>query len=201
MRICSPSEFARRWPGALRPFTLPHPAPALPDGCADLLTEFGLPSDLTIYCHNDITLSFGSTLTSLAAIWDRDLKRGYQMGDMPKEWHRFWHVADQAYLQGGGWICIEDTTGKLVVIDLDLPEPIYLLSSSIRTFYTTLAHFLNWSENHDGTPEETAILRDELLRQECVSPDELQEFWMNFIYATLDGDPKNLSVRLGPKIE
>jgi hypothetical protein len=199
MRTCPPSEFASRWPGTLRPITLPDPAPALPDGCAHLLTEFGLPRELTIYCYNDITLSFSGSLTPLAEIWDRDLKRGYQIGDMPEEWNRFCHVADQESVQRHGWICIEETTGRIVVIDLDESDPLYLLNSSIQNFYTTLAHFLEWSENHDGTPEETTILRDELLRQECISSDELEEFWMNFIDATLDGDPMNLSVRLGPK--
>ena len=199
MRTSSPREFVSRWPGALRPVTLPEPSPSLPDDCTQLLTEFGLPRELTIYCYNDITLSFTGSLTPLAVIWDRDLKRGYKMGDMPKEWNRFWHIADQEYLQGGGWICIEEKTGRLVVIDVDQSDPIYLLNANIDNFYSTLAHFLDWSEKTSGSPEETEILRDALLSQNCISPDELEEFWMNFIYATLDGDPITLAVCLGPK--
>jgi hypothetical protein len=121
------------------------------------------------------------------------------MGDMPSEWSCFWHLADEEYLQGGGWICIEEVTGRLVVFDLDCPDPIFLLNSSVRNFYTTLAHFLNWSEEVDGSPAETIILRDALLRQDCIPIEELEPFWMNFIHATLDHDPKNLAVRLGPK--
>lgn len=199
MRTCPPYEFASRWPGALRSIRLPDPSPAIPSDCARFLAEYGLPRELTIYCYNDITLSFSCSLTPLAVIWDRDLQLGYQMGGMPKEWNRFWHVADQEYLQGGGWICIEEATGRLLVIDLDLPEPIYLLNTSISDFYTTLAHFLDWSENSDGGPEETVVLRDALLGQDCIPPEELEGFWMNVIYATLDGDPTNLAVCLGPK--
>jgi hypothetical protein len=164
-----------------------------------LLTEFGLPREVTIYCYNDTTLTFTGTATPLAAIWDRDLKRGYKMGEMPGEWSRFWHLADQEYLQGGGWVCVEESTGRLVVIDLDLPEPIYQLNSGVRSFYTTLAHFLEWSERTGGSPGATVRLRDTLRQQDCIPPDELEPFWLNIIDATLDGDPINLVVALGPK--
>lgn len=199
MRTCPPTEFQSRWPGALHPITFPDLTPALPDDCARSLAEFGLPRELTIYCYNDITLTFTGSLTPLAAIWNRDLKHGYRMGDMPEEWKCFWHIADQEYLQGGGWVCIEEKTGRLVVIDLDRPDPVYLLNANIGNFYTTLAHFLDWSEKTDGAPEVTKSLRDALLCQACIPLDELEEFWMNFIYATLDGDPVTLAVRLGPK--
>jgi hypothetical protein len=164
-----------------------------------LLTEFGLPRNLTIYCYNYILLEFTGATTPFAAIWDRDLKRGYKMGKMPGDWTRFWHLADEEYLQGGGWLCIEEATGRLVVIDTNCPEPVILLNSSVRNFYTTLAHFLDWSEKTDGSPAATAALRDALLKQDCIPPQELEPYWMNFIYATLDGDPMRLAVTLGPK--
>ena len=199
MRTCTPSEFVRRWPGSLRPIAFPEPEPTLPDDCRRLLTEFGLPRELTIYCYNDITLWFSGSATPLASIWDRDLKLGFKMGTMPAGWTRFWHLADQEYVQGGGWVCIEKTTGRLVVIDLDLREPIYLLNSSVGNFYTTLAHFLDWSVRTGGSPTETVRLRDSLRRQHCIPPEELEPFWMNIIDATLDSGPMNLVVALGPK--
>jgi hypothetical protein len=175
------------------------PPPALPDDCWRLLTEFGLPRELTIYCYNDITLEFTGVATPFGAIWDRDLKRGYKMGEMPAEWNRFLHLADEEYVQGGGWLCVEEITGRLFVIDTDCRDPLILLNSSVRNFYTTLAHFLDWTERTDGSPAETAILRDALLSQDCIPVEELEPFWMNFIYATLDGDPIRLAVELGPK--
>ena len=199
MRTCSPSEFLSRWPGSLHPVAFPDPPPALPEECRHLLTEFGLPRELTIFCYNDITLRFSGSATPLAVIWERDLKRGYKMGDMPGEWTRFWHLADQEYLQGGGWICVEEGTGRLVVIDLDQRDPIYLLNSSVRNFYSTLAHFLEWSEKTDGGTAETIRLRDALHRQDCIPPEELEPFWMNFIDATLDSDPMRLAVSLSAK--
>lgn len=199
MRTCAPSEFVARWSGSLHPVAFPYPAPVLPEECRRLLTEFGLPRELTIYCYNDITLKFNGSATPLAAIWERDLERGYKMGEMPSEWSRFWHLADQEYLQGGGWICVEEGTGRLVVIDLDQRDPIYLLNSSLRNFYTTLAYFLEWSETTDGGTAETIRLRDALRHQDCLPPDELEPFWMNFIDATLDGDPQRLAVSLSAK--
>jgi hypothetical protein len=199
MHTCSPSEFGSRWPGSLRPVIFPEPSPALPDDSRQLLTQFGLPRELTIYCYNDITLRFTGSAKPLAAIWKRDLNRGYKMGEMPSEWNRFWHLADEEYLQGGGWVCIEEITGRLVVIDLDLPDPICLLNSSVRNFYTTLAYLLDWSEKTDGSRAKTIGLRDNLVKQRSIPAEELEPFWMNFIDATLDGDPKRLAVSLGAK--
>ena len=208
MRTCTPSEFIRRWPGSLRPLALPEPGPKLPEDCRRLLTEFGLPRELTICCYNDITLRFSDSATPLATIWRQDLKRGYKLmaqghrpGEMPGERSRFWHLADQEYVQGGGWVCVEEGTGRLVVIDLNLRESVYLLNSSVRNFYTTLAHFLEWSEETGGSPAETVRLRDALRGQHCIPPEELEPFWMNFIDATLDGDPMNLLVVLGKDAE
>jgi hypothetical protein len=185
---------------------LPEAGPKLPQDCRRLLTEFGLPRELTIYCYNDITLRFSGSATPLAAIWERDLGRGLQLmaeghkpGELPGEWTRFWHLADLECNQGGGWVCIEEGTGRLVVIDLNLRSPIYLLNSSVRNFYTTLAHFLAWSERTGGSPAETARLRDALLKQRCIPPEELNPFWMDFVDATLDGDPRDLVVALGHK--
>ncbi|MCC7420868.1 MAG: SUKH-4 family immunity protein [Planctomycetaceae bacterium] len=161
--------------------------------------EFGLPRTVTIACYNDITLTFSGTVTPLSTIWNRDLHRGFRgLGEMPREWSRFWHLADQEYLQGGGWICVEESSGRLVVIDLDLPTPIYLLNTNLRNFYTTLAHFLEWSERTGGSPAATIRLRDNLLQQDVIPPEELEPFWMNLIDATLDGDPINLTVALDP---
>lgn len=199
MRTCSPSEFESRWPGSLHPVAFPDPPPALPDDCRQLLTEFGLPLELTIFCYNDITLRFSGTATPLAVIWERDLKRGCKIGDMPGEWARFWHLADRDYTQGSGWICVEESSGRFVVIDLDQHNPIYLLNSSVRDLYTTLAYFLEWSESTDGGTAETIRLRDALRWQDCVPPEELEPFWMNFIDATLDGDPTRLAVSLSAK--
>jgi hypothetical protein len=206
MRTCKPSEFIRRWPGSLGPVALPEPGPKLSEDCRRLLTEFGLPRELTIYCYNDITLRFCGSANPLASIWQRDLEWGYKLmaqghrpGEMPGEWSRFWHLADQEYVQGGGWVCVEEGTGRLVVIDLDLREPVYLLNSSVHNFYTTLGHFLEWSEKTDGSPAETVRLRDALRRQRCIPPEELEPFWMNFIDATLDDDSMNFVVALGPK--
>jgi hypothetical protein len=206
MRTCTPSEFLTRWPESLRPVALPEGALKLPKGCRRLLTEFGLPRELSICCYNDLTLRFSGSATPLAAIWERDLGRGLQLmaqdhkpGELPGEWTRFWHLADLECNQGGGWVCIEEGTGRLVVIDLNLRSPVYLLSSSVRNFYTTLAHFLAWSEKTGGSAAETARLRDSLLKQHCIPPEELTPFWMDFVVATLDGDPKDLVVALGHK--
>ncbi|HTN75447.1 MAG TPA: SUKH-4 family immunity protein [Pirellulaceae bacterium] len=199
MRTCSPSEFITRWPGSLHSIALPEPPPALPADCRKLLTEFGLPHELTIYCYNDITLKFSESATPLAAIWDRDLERGYQLGEMPEDWARFGHLADQEYQQGGGWLCVEEGTGRLVIIDLDQADPIYLLNSNLYNFYTTLAHFLEWSETTDGSREEIIRLRDTLRSQDCVPLEELEPFWMEFIDATLDFDQARIVLSLNPQ--
>ena len=196
----SPIEFVKRWPGSLHPITMPAASPSLPDRCTQLLTEFGLPRIVTISCYNDITLKFTGTLTPLSVAWNRDLQNGYKIGEFPKEWNCYWHIGDQEYLQGDGWICIEENTSRLVVIDLDQPDPIYLLNANLDNFYAVLAHLLDWSETSEGSFEDTEILRDQLRSQNNIPLDELEGFWMNFIDATLDRrDPITLAVQLRTK--
>jgi hypothetical protein len=161
---------------------------------------------MAIACYNDITLSFSGSATPLAVIWERDLNRGIKLIAsvcapvvMPVDWTRFWHLADQEYLQGSGWICIEERTGRLVVIDLDQRDPIYLLNSSLRNFYTILAHLLEWSEQTDRGRTDTIRLRDALRNQGCIPPEELEPFWMNLINATLDEESPRFAVSLGTK--
>src|SRR5689334_24144550 len=55
--------------------------------------------------------------------------------------------------------------------DLDLRDPVYLLNSSVRDFYTTLAHFLEWTQKTGGSPAELARLGDALRRQDCIPRD------------------------------
>lgn len=116
---------------------------------------------------------------------------------MPTTWSRFWHIADQEYTQGGGWLCIEVTTGRLVLIDLDQKDPIYQVNAGLLNFYTTLAYFLDWTESTAGTFEETRLLRDALHKQCAIPLEELQPFWMNIIDATLDQEGCRLRVTLG----
>lgn len=128
MRTCTAAEFVRRWPDRLHAIVVP-PELALPESSRNLLTQFGLPSKLTIVCYNDTTWTFSGQATPLATIWARGLERGQMLDDIPEGWDRFWHLADEEYCQGGGWVCIEAITGRLVVIDLDAPQEIYLVSS------------------------------------------------------------------------
>lgn len=186
MQNCPPDEFLKRFPGSLHSVIFAEPSPVLPDDCKRFLADFGLPRKLTIYCYNDMTLTFTGKAAPLSEIWERDLKRGFYMGEMPPDWTRFFHLADQKYTQGGGWICIEEGSGKLFVIDSDQTDPVYLLNSSVHNFYTTLAYFLDWTEKSGGSLKEIEKLNEDIRNQDCISVEELEPFWINFIEATLD---------------
>jgi hypothetical protein len=198
MQTITPSDFLARWPGSLRPIALPKPGPKLPRDCRRLLTKFGLPAELTIRCYNDTTLRFTGVATPLADIWQRKLEQGLKLDKMPADWNRFWHLGDTECVQISTWLCVEEGSGRLVVIDLGHPRnPIYLMNSSVGNFYTTLAYFLEWSEKSDGSSAETTLLRDALLRQQCIAPAELKPFWMDFVEFTIDSDPSYFAVELG----
>ncbi|MDX2107515.1 MAG: hypothetical protein SFY67_14030 [Candidatus Melainabacteria bacterium] len=182
-------EWTKRW----HPVILPQSPPALPRDCELVLLNLGFPQVVEIRCYNDITLEFSGKLTKLSDIWQRDTDTGLKLGTMPKDWNRFWHVADQKYLQGGGWICIEEKTGKLFVIDLDLSEPVFLLCSSVQNLYRLLLHANLWTENTDGNSNAIKKLRRELLSLTNFSSKELGPFWINIIDATLDQESPHLA--------
>ncbi|WP_459554476.1 SUKH-4 family immunity protein [Lacunimicrobium album] len=196
MQSCSPIEFASRWQCEARPFTFPVSLPLLPDNCISILREYGLPREVSIRCYNDISLKFHQTLTPLELIWSRHIDLGCKLGKMPSEWKRFWHVGDTEYLQGGAWICLEESTGRIFAIDLDLPEPVYLVNSSVANLYTTLNALLLWTKESTGDHNAMMRLRADLKQQDCIPPDELNAFWLNNIEASVDNRISYLAFHL-----
>ena len=195
MRL-SARYFLERWKGVLRPVNFPDPAPSLPQEATEFLTSFGLPAKVLIRCYNDITIDFFREAIPLATIWEADRERGFNWGSMPSEWTCYWHLGEVEYLQGGGWFCIEEVTGRLVVIDLDSSDPIYGVNASVGNFYAILGAFLDWSEEMSGEVEAISDLRDFLSQQTSVTFEELEPFWINIIDATLDQRAGMLSVTL-----
>ena len=92
-----------------------------------------------------------------------------------------------------------ERTGRLVVIDLDQRDPIYLVNEACVTSTRSSAHLLVWSETTDGSRAETIRLRDALRDQDCIPAEELEPFWINIIDATLDEESSRFAVSLGAK--
>ena len=192
----SPSKFLSRWPSSLQPVSFPDPAPELPSECFTQLSQYGLPKAVVIQCNNSIRLRFTGIAFPLATAWNEDVERGYKLGNMPADWSRFWHLGEEEYLQGGGWICIEEKTGRLVIIDLDQEDPIYDINSSLTNFYTTLALFLDWSETTESSVSSIRKLIDTLEQQQIIPNDELSYFWLDFLDSTLDSSMDRVKVSL-----
>jgi hypothetical protein len=100
------------------------------------------------------------------------------------------------YVQGGGWVCVEEHSGRLVVINLDQRDAITLFHSSVSDFYSILAHLLAWSEKTDGSRNDLIRLRDGLRRQTVIPQDDLESYWLNAIDATLDEESRRFGVAL-----
>jgi hypothetical protein len=81
-----------------------------------------------------------------------------------------------------------------VIIDLDSADPICPVNVSVQHFYSTLAYFLDWTEEMTGGASSLQILREALLRQDRVPAQELEPFWLNLLDATMDRDLEELAV-------
>lgn len=180
MKPISAAEFQLRWP-VLRPIDVPVALRDTPG--IDLLSGFGLPSRFVIHCYNDIEVKLG-LCQPLELIWQRDTDAGYMLGEFMPAFSAYYFLADVSYLQGHAWLCIEQGSGRLIVVDLDASGSAYLCCANVPNFYTILGYFLE----HPAEPAEQQALLDSLLAQDGIPAAELEPFWLNVLVATMDGD-------------
>lgn len=106
---------------------------------------------------------------------------------MPLDWNRFWHLGEVEYIQSQAWICIEEMTGRIVSIDVEIDDPITEINSTILLFMTCLKVIRNWHQATGGSMEEFEGLMERLESE--VPEADAEEYWLPFLeYAQEESD-------------
>src|SRR5688572_11686561 len=136
------------WPGSLAKIDFEPPKPVLPSGTITYLYFAGLPRSFQITGSQLVTFQMLSTAVHLGKTWnnvmeDKDLS-------MPFDWARFWRIGDITYTQASAWLCIEEVTGSIYAIDVDVDDPVYLVNHSLANLVSSMLHWIQWCERTGG---------------------------------------------------
>lgn len=111
---------------------------------------------------------------------------------MPQEWDRFWHLGEVEYIQSQAWSCIEEVTGRVVSIDVEIDDPVSPINSSILHFMSCLKTIRDWSQETGGSMEELAELMGALETE--VKDNDAEEYWLPYLEYEQDSEEEFLDI-------
>jgi len=170
-----PIEFAKQWEGKLHSLQFTSPEPMLPTATTAFFHYAGIPKSFSLCTYQEFRFDFLTKAENLAEEW----KKVMAGVSMPVGWKRFWRFGDITYTQGGAWLCIEELTGRIVAIDVDLDDPLYTINVSVSQLMECFRQLLLWSKNSAGA----ISTMDGLL---SVLPDDSAAFWSPIIQNSLE---------------
>ena len=96
---------------------------------------------------------------------------------MPHDWARFWRLGDITYTQAAAWLCIEEVTGCIYAVDVNIDDSVYLVSRSVINLASSLLHWSRWYAATDGAIASINELRQLFVDDTGITPDEFDAFW------------------------
>jgi hypothetical protein len=170
-------EVAREWGGRLRPVVFTTPKLLLPASTISFLHYAGVPTRFEIDAHQRVRFDFLTTTVNLAAVW------GDSMPDysFPVGWGRLWRIGDITYTQAAAWLCVEELTGRVVAVDVDIDDPLYPVNGSVEAMVRCMRVLIDWSRSTDGSLAQAAALRSALAAAPGLAAGEAEHFWLPLV--------------------
>ena len=184
-----PNEFAKQWPGDLRPLEFLPPRPMLPTQTVAFLHYAGLPKVFRLRYAQQIDFDFLPRAISMNEIWAAEMTDF----SMPVSWARFWQIGAITYTQAKAWLCIEELTGRIVAIDVDIDDPVDVVSTSATRMMLSLKHLIDWSRATGGRLCEVVRLREALANDAELAGDA-KHFLLPFIEAAIEAEWETLEI-------
>jgi hypothetical protein len=189
--MTDPFEFAREWDGELRAIEFPVPMPMLPSSTVRFLHYAGVPKRFHVDTYQMIHFDFLSTAGNLSNAWPEQM-RDYSF---PVGWARFWRIGDITYTQAGAWLCIEELTGHIVAIDVDIDNPVYLVNSSLAGMMQCMKLIRGWARSTGGALIGAESFSARLAREPGFDQADAKHFWVPLVEAAIDSGCEKLEIR------
>ena len=168
----TPINFQEQWGQPLRKVVF-EPRPMLPDETTSFFHFAGLPESVTV---GSSRFRFVTTARKLSDVWRKEFDARLSM---PHDWNRFWHLGEVEFIQSTAWVCIEELTGRIVMIDVEVSEPITDINSSILLLMTSLKVMLDWHRETGGRMETLKKLTGTLETE--VQDNDAEEYWLPYL--------------------
>ena len=190
--MASAFDFVAEWRGPLRPIEFPLPKPMLPSATVSFLHYAGVPAAFEITTDECIRFEFLTTAINLVHVWED----GMRDWSFPVGWGRLWRIGDISFTQANPWMCIEELTGRVVAVDVDIDDPVYLVNTSVERMMRCMKIVRDWVRSTGGLMTCAAILQDALARDPALPAGEAQHFWQPLFADAIDAGCDKVVVEL-----
>jgi hypothetical protein len=201
--LLTPDEFAIGWgAGDLVRWDDAAPAGAIPDEARRFLGRVGLPA-LIRYSEGPRVAKI--TFCRLGAGPTPVLSEPIVGGPLAAEWSRYRILGDEFFCNGAAWWCIDERSGSVERIDIELGEPIAFANSSVAHFASCALAAVRgsgrWSQRAAEWPSQVAELKRTLAEIDPAAMASDRNFWPHCLdFIDDDGGPPCVVVR-GPHAE
>jgi hypothetical protein len=188
--MASPFEFAREWGGRLRPIEFPVPKPLLPSATVAFLHNAGVPRRFEITTYQIIRFDFLTTAENLTRVWEREMS----YLSFPVEWARLWRIGDITYTQAAAWLCIEELTGRVVAVDVDIDDALYPVNGSVEGLLRCMKLVRDWARPAGGSLARAGSFEDAIRQAPALPPGEAASFWQPLVAEAVESGCDTLVV-------
>jgi hypothetical protein len=188
--LTNPFDFVEEWSGDLRKIEFPVPKPMLPSAAVTFLHFAGLPKSLGVLSYQQIQFDFLLTAINLAGVWQKEMKDF----SFPSSWARFWQIGSITYTQAAAWLCIEELTGRIVAVDVDIDDPVYVVNDSILGMMRCMKLLRDWVRLTDGSLTQATSFTDAISRDPALSLGDAKYFRLPIVEAAIDAGCDKVAV-------
>jgi hypothetical protein len=150
----------------------------------------GVPRAFVLTTSEHVRFEFLPTAVNLATAWDLDM----QDYSFPAGWGRFWRIGDITYTQAAAWLCVEELTGRVVAIDVDIDDPVYLVNGSVEAMVRCMKAVRDWAAPAGGSLARAGRLEDAIARDPALADGEADHFWQPLVASAVDSGCDTLAV-------
>jgi hypothetical protein len=188
--MADPFEVAREWDGRLRPIEFAVPKPLLPSDTVRFLHFAGVPTRFGITADEQVRFEFLATAANLGEVWARDMPEY----SFPVGWGRLWRIGDITYTQAAAWLCIEELTGRVVAVDVDIDDPLHVINGSVEGMVRCMRMLYDWFRSAGGSLARAASLTSSLVHDSALPAGEAGHYWLPMVEAAVESGYDRLEV-------
>ncbi len=156
-------------------FEFTEPRPIIPSSAATFLLSNGLPKTFRVP-ELELTIRFASTATRLTDLWEKQVS---SMWSMPLLWGQYWHIGAAEYTQFDDWICIEEISGRVLLVSMENDNLVTEINSSIQTFARSMRAMFEWYQRTSGLVRERKLLR--IIYDQICENESLSQYWKDIL--------------------
>jgi hypothetical protein len=188
--MASPFEFAKEWGGPLRPIAFSVPKPLLPAETISFLHYAGVPRVFELSTYQIIRFEFLPTAMNLAMAW------GDEMPDcsLPVGWAGLWRIGSITYTQAAAWLCVEELSGRVVAVDVEISPPLYPVNGSVEGMMRCMKLVRDWAGSAAGSLTRAGSLDEAIARAAVPLATEMPYYWQPEITCAIESGCDTLAV-------